>query len=633
MDEITSDMRNINSIFVEKNYTLYIPVFQREFVWDQEVAEQLMNDFNEDSNSFSIDSSELPGYLLGNIVLIKPTEDTPYYSVVDGQQRLISLTLLAKALFDRLILKIAETNSDESEMRTWVRIQGDLDKVYSVLNDENEWIGHRIRFNDYLKYGNFYSELISLEGSEDTQTESLVKAENNILEVYSKFRDKILELDDIQLKKFANYFKKNIKLIVTVAPTEEKAFQLFEVLNSRGRVLEPLDLIKNIFLQKIYEDDQNEDQRSIFNRNWFEFSENLEITRHKVIPSSTFLKHYIMARYGENKRKDKLYTYIKSMELNSSEIIDLSKDLNRTSAIYRDVEKKEYQSFIDSTNDSIDQAQGDLLKIKIRIIFEILGITQFHSLLIPFYFESFENKIKVLDSAIKYGAAVLFAQRQTNVIENGIERFLSEYINSEDDENKFENLINMINDKKNSYIQDFRNNLYMVNYGNRKQKALTLLKFIEIYGNNNISVLNAPKTGINSITLEHMMPQTPSNTISENNFEDSNLYNLYVNYIGNLTLLKKSDNSGVQNISFGNKRGTYGSSLYNMTSNIIAPLQNNRSSGQDYDQVTYINSWNIQYTELSDAEGNPLDISEHWTKQAIISRGKKITDFVIELLH
>ncbi len=633
MGEITSNMQNIHSIFVEKNYKLYIPVFQREFVWNSDVAEQLINDFREDSNNYSIDSSQLPGYLLGNIVLIKPNDATPYYSVVDGQQRLISLTLLAKALYDRLLIKISESAIDIPVMKSWVKVQSDIDKVYSILDDENEWQGHRIIFNEFLQYGNFYSELLKMDSEKIDDLEVSGTPQNNIREVYLKFKYMIFDLTDSQLVKFTNYFKKNIKLIITVAPSEEKAFQLFEVLNSRGRTLEPLDLIKNIFLQKIYEDQQPDDEKNRFNSHWGEFSNNLEISKNKVISSSTFLKQYIIARYGKNIRKDELYTFMKNTGFNSSEILDLTKDLKQISNIYRDIEKKDYRTFIENTSGNISIPQKETLRTKISIIFDIFGVSQFHSLLIPFYFDTFEKKNRILDGAIKYGAAVLFAQRQTNVIENEIETFLHKYINAVNEGSKFEDLIVEINNKRDNYIREFQNTLYMVNYGNRKQKALTLLKFVELYGNANNNVLHAPKTGINSITLEHIMPQTPSGDISENNIEDINLYNLYVNNIGNLTLLKKSDNSGVQNISFANKKETYKSSQYTITSNIIEPLPNNRTTGQDHDQVRYNNVWNPQYTQLIGENGSLVAISDHWTKEAIIARGKKLTEYIVELLH
>lgn len=632
MEEIASNMHNLHSIFSTLNYSLYIPVFQREFVWDEEIIEQLISDFRDDSDEFSIDSSQLPGYLLGNIVLIKPSSDFSHHSVVDGQQRLITLSLLAKALDSRLLSKVSETASNQVEMRKWMSNNSDISKFFFIVNDDSERTADRIVFNEYLKYGDFYSNLINDNINNFNELE-LTNAEQNIYEVYLKLKELISELTDEQLRKFVNYVKKNIKLIITVAPSEEKAFQLFEVLNSRGRVLEPLDLIKNIFLQKIYEDNQTDQEKRMFNQDWNEFSDNLVIAKNRVISSSTFLKHYIIGRYGINLKKDKLYSYIKGKDLNSSEIIELAKDLKKTSSIYRDIEKKLFHSFIESTEGNISDTQKQILETKISIIFKILGVSQFHSLLIPFYFDNYERKAQVLDKALKFGAAVLFAQRQTNVIESGIESFLSEYIRDRDEENKFQTFLDKIERKTNEYINEFRNALYMVNYGNKQKKILNLLKFIEVYGNQNRDVLHAPKTGSNSITLEHIMPQAPLDEVSEYNFNDIIEYDNYKHCIGNLAMLKVSPNSGVGNDSFSNKIDDYKESSFYLTKNIIEPSVNNRTTGQQYDRTTHINRWNTPYTSLVDESGSALTINENWTKEAIVSRGKKMTEYIVYLLQ
>ena len=76
--------------------------------------------------------------------------------------------------------------------------------------------------------------------------------------------------------RFINYLTENVFLIMTTAPNESKAFQLFEVLNDRGRSLEPLDLIKNMFLKIITKNDSDNTQKKELLRHWSKFSENLE---------------------------------------------------------------------------------------------------------------------------------------------------------------------------------------------------------------------------------------------------------------------------------------------------------------------------------------------------------------------
>lgn len=93
MAEITSIMKNIKGILDNKNQFV-IPDFQRSFVWTEKEIETLFADFSEDTNDYTDKINMLPGYLLGNIVLISSEEKPTVFDVIDGQQRLTTLTLI-----------------------------------------------------------------------------------------------------------------------------------------------------------------------------------------------------------------------------------------------------------------------------------------------------------------------------------------------------------------------------------------------------------------------------------------------------------------------------------------------------------------------------------------------------------
>jgi len=94
--------------------------------------------------------------------------------------------------------------------------------------------------------------------------------------IYKTSYEFIQGLDDKQLKKFIIYYRDKIKLIETIAPTEAKAFQLFEILNDRGRSLEPMDLIKNGFLRTLTMEGKPEVKIDEFNSDWRETMDNLQ---------------------------------------------------------------------------------------------------------------------------------------------------------------------------------------------------------------------------------------------------------------------------------------------------------------------------------------------------------------------
>lgn len=83
MAEITSIMKNIKGILDNKNQFV-IPDFQRSFVWTEKEVETLFADFSEDTNDYTDPINMLPGYLLGNIVLISSEEKPTIFDVIDG---------------------------------------------------------------------------------------------------------------------------------------------------------------------------------------------------------------------------------------------------------------------------------------------------------------------------------------------------------------------------------------------------------------------------------------------------------------------------------------------------------------------------------------------------------------------
>ena len=76
-------------------------------MWTAENVDTLFTDFDEDTNSYTDNLDTLPGYLLGNIVLISNESNPTRFDVIDGQQRLTTLTLIFCAL-NKLFMDIAE---------------------------------------------------------------------------------------------------------------------------------------------------------------------------------------------------------------------------------------------------------------------------------------------------------------------------------------------------------------------------------------------------------------------------------------------------------------------------------------------------------------------------------------------
>lgn len=83
------------------DFVFNIPNYQRPYAWTTEQTEQLLTDLIDALGDESTDINQLPPYFLGNVVLIKPI-DKSASEVVDGQQRLTTLTILFAVLRELL---------------------------------------------------------------------------------------------------------------------------------------------------------------------------------------------------------------------------------------------------------------------------------------------------------------------------------------------------------------------------------------------------------------------------------------------------------------------------------------------------------------------------------------------------
>lgn len=612
IQEIVSEMKTIHDLLLKDSTTYFIPYFQRDFVWNSEDVGQLFDDFKNDTDDFTMESDNLEGYLLGNIVLIDDPEKNQK-QVIDGQQRLTTLTLIAKALFDVINDKIEETQGKEKN--SWIQRLADLGKAFSVMDDDNEFKSLKILHDQGLGFGGYYRKLIIDEATDD---DLIKKADYNIKEIYVKSFDYIKELEDKQLKKFITYYRDKIKLIVTIAPTEAKAFQLFEILNDRGRTLEPMDLIKNSFLRTLTMEGKPDNIIEDLKNEWQETMENLQPKKNKRLSSTVFLRQYILAERGENIYAKKLFDYFKkSGRFDGDEILKFVKGMKRASKVYANIEIGEYTDYNDDRN--------------LYALRKLLGIKQFHPVLMLFYNEDENKKTMVLDALTRLGAAVVFSYNQTNLIEKMLPDLIKNYMNvkKKDPEKAFKQLMDSLERKIEDYASLTKTILLERNHagknGGVNAKAATILKFIEFYFNKNNNIKELP-TG-KRLTVEHILSRSldldrVKITNQDLGFESDKQKEDYMHRIGNLTLLYNTDNSALGNSTFAEKSEIYKMSQFIITSTIIEPLVTPVKNGQDTAFCNLINKY----------EKNYESVNGQWTMKLIEKRSRDIATLVYSIL-
>ncbi|WP_409022039.1 DUF262 domain-containing protein [Dellaglioa sp. P0083] len=600
MEEIKSEMETLNQVLLEGTKTYVIPDFQRNFIWGRDEVEDLFNDFSEDTESFSKSNSDLQGYLLGNIVLIESNSNE--YLVIDGQQRLTTITLLFKALYQRISVILDEAENGERDQ--WVKRIGNLESGFQLSDEEFKFKGLRIKHAEGLSFGEYYRKII--RDSRDTNDLEM-ESDKNILDVYDTITERLSELTNEQLTKFIVYIKTKVKLIVTIAPSEGKAFQLFEVLNDRGRSLEPMDLVKNTFLKQLRLDGFSEEETKNFNSNWNGFIEELTISEKKKIKSSTFMKHFIVANYSKNIKQDKLFDFFKKEnKLSSNDILRLSQNMKSNAHIYTSIENDPLHNDFLSENNNM------------YIIFKILGMKQLHPILMQFYDADKPIKEEVVDICVKYGATIVFSLTQTNIVEKALPSVIKGISKVKDLKEKKDKLLDIVRGEAETSRQKLPNIIKKYNFNKSSGKPTTILKFIELYCNKNNLIVKPNK----KISKEHILAEkTEISNYEEYGFSGEEEFKQYLNRMGNLTLLYTDENTSAGIKAISEKRNIYEKSEFMVTRTMVKNEETAIKNGLETEKLSVLNELEPAY-----------NLEDVWSKQEIEDRGSNLSELLLKYI-
>ena len=608
MAEITSLMKDVKGILDNKNQFV-IPDFQRSFVWTAEHVDTLFTDFEEDTNNYTDNLDTLPGYLLGNIVLISNENNPTRFDVIDGQQRLTTLTLIFCAL-NKLFMDIAEETRQNlgANADMWIGHTFSFKEYFRILDNNLQFVDYKILHTQDLDFKETYKSIIkqgALVSDEDNTSA------NNLEAVYESILQHLKSIYDNEPQKllyFLQYLTTKVKLIETTAPSIERAFQLFEILNYRGQSLEPLDLLKNYLLKNLTAAPGiTQNQIKDFSDSWSQFLKNLKDTgKSKAIETSTFIKHFIIGTKAINVKKKDLFEHFNKGELSANDILQLSSDINSISKVYASINRDPL------SNDFLSNDDG------MYTLFTLFNTVQIHPLLMPFYNASRVDKVRLVDAAVRYVAAVIFSYTQTNAIEAELPEIIEKILHESDPARRLEVAVTELELRTKPYVDLIRALLPVKDFGskNKKQapKAFQILKFIELYLNQKDSIKTNKK-----IELEHIMPQAADN--DDYSFADEDTRKEYLNHLGNLTLLDKSLNASVKNGNFADKLDHYKAGEFVITralaEEIDSPVQN---------QQPLINFQNTYF-----AVDNPDQIT-YWDKTQIDERGQKLVEVLEKLL-
>lgn len=522
---INSFDKDIQSV-LSSNYYM-IPRFQRPYSWDKENVQEFWND--------TIANRE-DEYFIGSIVVFLTTSGS--YGIVDGQQRLTTITMLLCSIRDKfkelgfsdlamgihnLIEKrdisnvykyILQTETSFPYFQEYIQKYAQPEVVPEIINEEKTI---QIAFKEI---NNLINEAISsIDSDSSVSTEEKIEQKKQKLIL---FRDRLL----------------NLKVIFVELDNEDDAYLIFETLNTRGKDLSPSDLVKNLLSRYIHPSNQDVDYVKL---KWNGIVKIIENAPGEV-STNNFLHHYWLSKYEYTSQK-KLFKLMRR-RINRDNASSYLDDFDSSSKIYRYLFEPTYKEWNNQESeirrslnalDLFNVRQPIPLLLSIMTKYELNNLTKKQVIKILRSIESFIFKYTAIVTTQSTGGLSMmysnFARRITDS-------------DSQDEKNTvLKDLKAKLKELSPSFDEfkvSFRNTIYT----NTHTKERKLVRYILSKFHDDINPSHV--FDYNLMTIEHILSQS---------LIDGETYTDYdIGCIGNLILVNQELNDKLSDKSFSDKK-------------------------------------------------------------------------------
>jgi uncharacterized protein with ParB-like and HNH nuclease domain len=277
MNKITAHAVNIRTLLNNK-YT--VQYYQREYNWETKQIEELIEDLTNEFNEFykdgdrQMDVRNYGDYFLGPILL---TNDN---AIIDGQQRLSSLTLLLIYLNN---LQKQQTSLPKVNIDNLIYSEMYGQKTFCINVTERE-----VCLASLFETGDY--------DITNEQSESVINLYNRYKDIERIFPD---ELKGSSLPVFIEWLIDNVSLVEIRADSEQDAHKVFVTMNDRGLRLTPTEMLKGYLLSEI-------DDNTIRNKaNDLWKNKIVQLKEIEKDGDADFIKNWLRAQYAETIREGK----------------------------------------------------------------------------------------------------------------------------------------------------------------------------------------------------------------------------------------------------------------------------------------------------------------------------------------
>ncbi|WQX67538.1 DUF262 and DUF1524 domain-containing protein [Helicobacter pylori] len=317
-----------------QNNQFVIPIYQRLYSWKKEQCKQLWDDIIKTGGN-----DQIEGHFIGSIVFVHDGIYTTNHNellIIDGQQRLTTITLLFIALRNHLS---DEVKRKEIENRYLINSDKDGDKKFRLILSESD--------KDTL--------LSLIDKNKRKPSERSLK----IMENFKLFEKWISENTD----KLETIFKGLDKLMIVwiaLKKGKDDPQLIFESMNSKGIELTQADLIRNYIVMET----EVEKQEYFYNQYWRameeDFKQNETLFRR-------FVKHYLTIKIGKIPNEKRVYEAFKDYRQKEGvKIEDLLKDLQKYCGHFCQI------AFKKEADKDLNKALSFLVDLEMDVVYPLL---------------------------------------------------------------------------------------------------------------------------------------------------------------------------------------------------------------------------------------------------------------------
>lgn len=521
-----------------------IPRFQREYSWDKKNYKEFLDDM---LNCLIISDGKInyDNYFLGTMLFVGDCfeGDKSEIDVVDGQQRLTTITVLFSALSDRFLQIDQDTLSAQIFK-------------YIMTTDDNGDDVRIIQSKTHYPFFSFYIQERKKENIQDPSSEE----EQSIKETYEYLYNNLSEekIRTFLKRKAGNDFVDQLEYIdilkavrdqvlntifVSISTKDRKhANMIFEILNAKGKNLSDVDLIKNKIFEMV-----NVIEPADYAQEKWKSIKNILSSRNIDVGFVQFYRHFWVSKYKKS-GVNKLYDHFKSdiRPKTKERYKKFLTEIEESAKLYIKVvspqrsdfkDKKEYFGLVQSMKILSDYFNVVQVRIALMALLEakekeIIKLKQLKS--VVFYLENFHFSYNAICS------------KPTNRLESIYSKFSIDLRKCSDKTAANETINELIDKLDQIYVsyQEFEREFISLTYKKKDNPSNLKTKYAV---NKMASYYDESELFDDQGTIEHIMPE------SEDEKNDN---------IGNLILLELLLNQEADNLAYSDKINVYKKSKY-----------------------------------------------------------------------